>query len=105
MVEIVKINHQFGIAYYEDLTPPTNTMAMVELYFWCDKRLAHVSSWLNVDINISSTLLLSAAGTLYGPMHTKVGVEAYQKAVADAQAQGGKVEYGGKVLNSPLFYC
>lgn len=30
-------------------------------------------------------------------MHSKQGVELYQKAVADAKAQGGTVEYGGQV--------
>ncbi|KAF0300566.1 Alpha-aminoadipic semialdehyde dehydrogenase [Amphibalanus amphitrite] len=37
-------------------------------------------------------------GTLYGPMHSQQGVEAYKKAVAEAVEQGGKIEYGGKVL-------
>jgi aldehyde dehydrogenase family 7 protein A1 len=39
------------------------------------------------------------AGTLYGPMHTKVGVELYKKAIADAVKMGGKVEFGGKVID------
>ncbi|XP_064607704.1 alpha-aminoadipic semialdehyde dehydrogenase-like [Liolophura sinensis] len=40
-------------------------------------------------------------GTLYGPMHSKQGVELYKKAVADAKAQGGTVEYGGQVIDGP----
>ena len=42
-------------------------------------------------------------GVLYGPMHSKVGVEAFKQAVKDAQASGGKVEFGGKVCISRLF--
>jgi len=38
-------------------------------------------------------------GTLYGPMHSKDGVAAYEKTVADAVAAGGKVVFGGKVLD------
>jgi hypothetical protein len=30
-------------------------------------------------------------------------VEAYKQAVADAVAQGGKIEYGGKVLATSIF--
>ncbi|XP_076333158.1 aldehyde dehydrogenase 7 family member A1 isoform X2 [Tachypleus tridentatus] len=40
-------------------------------------------------------------GTLYGPMHSKQGVEMYMKAVEDAQKQGGKIEYGGKIVDRP----
>lgn len=36
-------------------------------------------------------------GVLYGPMHSQQGVEMYKNAVADAVAQGGKIECGGKV--------
>ena len=36
-------------------------------------------------------------GVLYGPMHSKQGVEMYKQAIQDAIAQGGKVEVGGKV--------
>jgi len=38
------------------------------------------------------------SGTLVGPMHSQQGVELFKKAVADAQAQGGKVEFGGKAM-------
>jgi aldehyde dehydrogenase family 7 protein A1 len=37
-------------------------------------------------------------GTLYGPLHSRQGVELYKKAIEAAQEQGGKIEYGGKVL-------
>ena len=30
-------------------------------------------------------------------MHSQQGVEMYKQAIQDAQAQGGKVEFGGKV--------
>lgn len=36
-------------------------------------------------------------GTLYGPMHTPAGVEAYKQAIEEAVKQGGTVAYGGKV--------
>merc|ERR1712241_469740 len=37
-------------------------------------------------------------GTLYGPMHSKVGIEGYQKTIEEAVTLGGKIEYGGKVI-------
>lgn len=37
-------------------------------------------------------------GTLYGPMHSKIGVQGYEKTIAEALALGGKIEFGGKVL-------
>lgn len=37
-------------------------------------------------------------GTLYGPLHGKVGVEGYQKTIEEALSLGGKIEYGGKVI-------
>ncbi|XP_046559067.1 alpha-aminoadipic semialdehyde dehydrogenase-like [Haliotis rubra] len=40
-------------------------------------------------------------GVLYGPLHSKQGVAQYQQAVADAVAQGGKIECGGKVIDRP----
>ncbi|CAH1254137.1 alpha-aminoadipic semialdehyde dehydrogenase-like [Branchiostoma lanceolatum] len=43
-------------------------------------------------------------GVLYGPMHSQQGVDLYNKAIEDAKAQGGKVEYGGKVVDRPGFY-
>ena len=52
-------------------------------------------------------------GTLYGPMHSKVGVEGYKKSIEEAVATGGKIEFGGKVINQYnflvyllyLFFC
>ncbi|KAF4528730.1 hypothetical protein B566_EDAN008996 [Ephemera danica] len=43
-------------------------------------------------------------GVLYGPMHSKVGVEQFQRAVDAAVQQGGKIEFGGKVKNGPGFF-
>lgn len=37
-------------------------------------------------------------GTLYGPMHSQVGVEGYKKTVEEAVALGGKIEFGGNVV-------
>ncbi|XP_033114924.1 alpha-aminoadipic semialdehyde dehydrogenase-like [Anneissia japonica] len=42
--------------------------------------------------------------TLYGPMHSQAGVDMYEKAVNDAQAQGGNIEYGGKTIYREGFY-
>jgi aldehyde dehydrogenase family 7 protein A1 len=39
--------------------------------------------------------------TLYGPMHTKQSVDMYKNAVSQAQSEGGKVEFGGKVIDRP----
>jgi aldehyde dehydrogenase family 7 protein A1 len=39
--------------------------------------------------------------TLYGPMHSKQGVEQYQTALKEAVASGGKIEFGGKVIDRP----
>ena len=37
-------------------------------------------------------------GTLYGPLHSKVGLAGYLKTLEDAQAAGGVIEFGGKVM-------
>ena len=37
-------------------------------------------------------------GTLYGPLHSKIGIEGYQKTIEEALTLGGKIEYGGKVI-------
>jgi len=37
-------------------------------------------------------------GTLYGPMHSKIGVQGYLKAINEAKELGGKIEFGGKVI-------
>ncbi|KAK7116371.1 alpha-aminoadipic semialdehyde dehydrogenase-like [Littorina saxatilis] len=40
-------------------------------------------------------------GVNYGPLHSPQGVEHFKLAVADAVAQGGKIEYGGKPIDRP----
>jgi aldehyde dehydrogenase family 7 protein A1 len=37
-------------------------------------------------------------GTLYGPMHSKVGVQGYLKTLAEVKELGGKIEFGGNVI-------
>jgi aldehyde dehydrogenase family 7 member A1 len=39
-------------------------------------------------------------GVLCGPLHTKQAVEHYKQALIDVKAQGGKIIYGGKVLEN-----
>jgi aldehyde dehydrogenase family 7 protein A1 len=39
--------------------------------------------------------------TLYGPMHTKSGVQEYVDALKDIADQGGKIAFGGKVVDGP----
>ncbi|XP_059483963.1 alpha-aminoadipic semialdehyde dehydrogenase isoform X2 [Neocloeon triangulifer] len=41
------------------------------------------------------------SGILYGPMHSKVGVEQFKKAIAEVVKLGGKIEFGGKVVDRP----
>jgi len=38
-------------------------------------------------------------GTLYGPMHSKVGVDGYMATLAEAKKLGGTVEYGGNKID------
>ena len=49
-------------------------------------------------IYMSVCVCVRADGVNYGPLHSPQGVELFKQAVADAVAQGGKIEYGGKVL-------
>ncbi|KAK2723469.1 alpha-aminoadipic semialdehyde dehydrogenase-like [Artemia franciscana] len=42
--------------------------------------------------------------TLIGPLHSKLSFEGYLKAIEDAKAAGGKVEFGGKIIERPGFY-
>jgi aldehyde dehydrogenase family 7 protein A1 len=42
--------------------------------------------------------------TLYGPMHSKEGVQAYAQTIKDIQAIGGKIALGGKVFDRQGFY-
>merc|ERR1719468_1009461 len=37
-------------------------------------------------------------GTLYGPLHSKVGLAGYLKTLEDAKTAGGVIEFGGKVI-------
>ncbi len=41
------------------------------------------------------------ANTLMGPLIDEVAVENYKKAIAQAQAEGGELLYGGKVIEGP----
>merc|ERR1712168_796955 len=38
-------------------------------------------------------------GTLYGPLHSKVGVNSYLQTIEDAKAAGGNIEFGGNVID------
>ncbi|KAJ1752186.1 Alpha-aminoadipic semialdehyde dehydrogenase [Coemansia sp. RSA 1821] len=40
-------------------------------------------------------------GVLCGPLHTKQAVAAFEQGISDVKAQGGKILYGGSVLNIP----
>lgn len=51
----------------------------------------YISATLNLPVHVI------AAGTLYGPLHTKAAVDIYKKVVEEARQQGGTVVYGGKV--------
>jgi len=44
--------------------------------------------------------ILISANTLYGPMHTKSGVQEYVDAMEEIKKQGGKIAFGGKVSSS-----
>ncbi|CAB3359655.1 Hypothetical predicted protein [Cloeon dipterum] len=44
------------------------------------------------------------SGILYGPMHSELGVEQFKKALTAAVEQGGKIEFGGKVINRPGYF-
>lgn len=43
-------------------------------------------------------------GVLYGPMHSQQGVDGYLTTIEEAQALGGKVLFGGKVLDRDGYY-
>lgn len=40
-------------------------------------------------------------GVLYGPLHSKAGVELFKKTVAEATKNGGKIAVGGDVIDMP----
>ncbi|KAK7794821.1 hypothetical protein R5R35_009389 [Gryllus longicercus] len=42
--------------------------------------------------------------TLYGPLHSEAAVQSYVAAVQAAVKAGGKVEFGGEVIQKPGFY-
>ncbi|KAI8803905.1 alpha-aminoadipic semialdehyde dehydrogenase [Cladochytrium replicatum] len=42
--------------------------------------------------------------TLIGPLHSKVGVEAFERAVEDVKKQGGQIVFGGKKVDRPGFF-
>jgi len=44
------------------------------------------------------------SGVLYGPLHNQVAVDNYKATLAEAVALGGKIEFGGKVLDRPGFF-
>jgi len=46
-------------------------------------------------------LLFFPGDTLYGPLHSEGAVRKFEEAVKEAVAEGGKVEYGGKVI----YFC
>jgi len=43
-------------------------------------------------------------GVLYGPLHNQAAVNSYAAAIKEAVALGGKVEFGGKVLDRQGFF-
>lgn len=42
--------------------------------------------------------------TLFGPLHNQVAVENYKNTINEALQQGGKIEFGGKVISRPGFF-
>ena len=51
-----------------------------------------------VRLRITVCVNVCTEGVNYGPLHSPQGVELFKQAVADAVAQGGKIECGGKVM-------
>jgi len=51
------------------------------------------------------TFVFVSANTLYGPMHTKSGVQEYIHALEEIKKQGGRIAFGGKVLSLCCEYC
>ncbi|KAB7506375.1 Alpha-aminoadipic semialdehyde dehydrogenase [Armadillidium nasatum] len=43
-------------------------------------------------------------GILYGPMHSQQGVDGYLETLEQIRKEGGKLEYGGKVIDRDGFY-
>lgn len=44
------------------------------------------------------------AGVMYGPLHNQMAVDQYSAAIKEAVASGGKIEFGGKVMDRPGFF-
>ncbi|KAL1132164.1 hypothetical protein AAG570_010121 [Ranatra chinensis] len=42
--------------------------------------------------------------TLYGPLHTQAAVDTYKEAIAQITKLGGKIEFGGKVVDRPGYF-
>lgn len=42
--------------------------------------------------------------TLYAPLHTQNSVDEYKETIERALSLGGKIEFGGKVIDRPGFY-
>ncbi|CAD5216412.1 unnamed protein product [Bursaphelenchus okinawaensis] len=55
-----------------------------------------VKAYQQLDSRIGDPL---EGKTLIGPLHVPESVKKYQKTIEDAQKQGGKLAYGGQVLN------
>ena len=43
--------------------------------------------------------------TIYGPMHSQVGVTNYLNTIQEATKLGGKIEFGGKVIIYQFELC
>lgn len=44
------------------------------------------------------------SSTLFGPLHNQLAVDNYKKTISEAVHQGGKIEFGGKVIDRPGFF-
>lgn len=42
--------------------------------------------------------------TLYGPVHNQQAVDLYKNSIAEAVKQGGKIEFGGKVIDRAGYF-
>jgi len=43
-------------------------------------------------------------GTLIGPLHSEISIKKYQNTIEQIKKAGGKIEFGGKVLDKPGFF-
>lgn len=44
------------------------------------------------------------SSTLYGPLHNQLAVNNYKNTIAEAQEQGGIIEFGGQEIDGPGFF-